>query len=294
MPRRKKRTPLHFAAQAGHLEVAQLLLSGGANVHLATDSSSAVRKFGKGWTALHFAATDASPDVMRALLANGGAAHINALNYLMETPLHIASGSGNLPTVEELIANNADVNATNSRKLGPLAEAASSGHLPVVKRLLACTSQLSMAVCCAARSGNVDVLEAVLGHPSANVEELAEDGCCRPLDIAVDRGHLNAVRTLLSHGANPDGNQSDDNRPIHFISSWNEERPAILRLLIDSGADVNILDETGRSALQIAATYNGTECAQLLLESGAIDNERNTPKTAVRHDDDNDSSCVTS
>eukprot|EP00742_Colponemidia_sp_Colp-10_P026610 GILJ01032675.1.p1 GENE.GILJ01032675.1~~GILJ01032675.1.p1 ORF type:complete len:118 (+),score=12.55 GILJ01032675.1:1-354(+) len=67
----------------------------------------------------------------------------------------------------------------------------------------------------------------------------------------------------------------------------------MLRLLIDSSANVSVLDKKARSALHIAAKYYRTACAQLLLESGAdvvaIDNEGNTPKMSIRVN--NDGSC---
>eukprot|EP00742_Colponemidia_sp_Colp-10_P018943 GILJ01021928.1.p1 GENE.GILJ01021928.1~~GILJ01021928.1.p1 ORF type:complete len:279 (-),score=25.31 GILJ01021928.1:156-992(-) len=245
---------------------------------------------------LHEAAKLESLDIMRALLANGGVAYINSLDREKTTPLHIAARLGNLPMVEELIAHNADVNASNNSKITPLEEAVSRGHLHVVKRLLACTSQVWMAVYYAAQRGDVGLLELVLSHPSADIEERADyGGNFRPIDIAVGCGNLSMVKSLLSHGANLDGDGTPDkNQPVLGL---NTERVDILRLLLDSGANVKFLDDSGQSALHIAASYCFTASAQLLLENGAdvfaVDNNGNTPKdmigrTVIGH---NDNSC---
>ncbi|HEX5097204.1 MAG TPA: ankyrin repeat domain-containing protein, partial [Acidimicrobiia bacterium] len=57
-----------------------------------------------------------------------------------------------------------------------------------------------------------------------------------PLSVAVDDGDVNAVKSLLAHGADP--NEGDEYLPPLFLAVGND-RVAIVRLLVDAGADPN-------------------------------------------------------
>ena len=70
------KTPLHYAAEYGNLEIAVLLLGAGANARHIDDDKA---------TALHHAAVGGFVDVARLLLADG--AYINAKDKRAETPM---------------------------------------------------------------------------------------------------------------------------------------------------------------------------------------------------------------
>ena len=129
--------PLHFAVIRHYKEVAELLLTGNADVEAKTDSGTRALHFATGfmtpgskelaelllangadvnateelhsYTPLHCAAAAGYKDVAELLLARGAA--INAQNYLGKTPLHLAAYFGHTGVTELLIANRADVNA---------------------------------------------------------------------------------------------------------------------------------------------------------------------------------------
>ena len=75
-----------------------------------------------------------------------------------------------------------------------------------------------------------------------------------------------------------------DNR-IQENSTWDEDLVKVeLESLIEEGADVNVQDSEGWTALLYASSYGYTEIAQLLIEAGADVNTRNNKGwTALRY-----------
>src|ERR1035437_6960804 len=120
-------TPLHFAAQKGHKDVAELLLANKADV----DAKSTANV-----TPLHLAALNGHKDVVELLLANK--ASVNVEFHEGGTPLHLAVLNGHKDVVELLVANKADVNARNMYDgRGPLHEAAHADRKDIAELLLA-------------------------------------------------------------------------------------------------------------------------------------------------------------
>jgi ankyrin repeat protein len=102
-------TPLLCAAENGHKDVVEFLLTNKADIN----STSA-----NGWTALHAAAYHGHKDVVEVLLSHK--AKINAKDLDGYTPLHLAAGGRHKDIVELLLANKADVNAKSFRGETPL------------------------------------------------------------------------------------------------------------------------------------------------------------------------------
>jgi len=90
-----RRTPLHYAAQKGHLEIIGILLE-----HFA-DVSATETKLKE--TPLHRAAVGGTAECIKLLLKYK--ADLHALNLDRRTPLHRASMAGNIDTLTCLITN---------------------------------------------------------------------------------------------------------------------------------------------------------------------------------------------
>ena len=104
-------------------------------------------------------------------------------------------------------------------------------------------------------------------NPDA-VNSYAPDGFT-PLGLACFFGHLEVARYLVLKGA--DVNLPADNgfrvAPIHSSVAGNFT--AITKLLIDSGANVNVIQQAGVTPLHSAAQNGNLDILIMLLEAGA-------------------------
>src|SRR5579862_7846540 len=112
----------------------------------------------------------------------------------------------------------------------------------------------------AIRDNNLDDLKELLGSKAA--ANVADDRGITPLMYAAEVGSVDTMRLLIDRGA-------DVNVQNAFGSTalmWSVSDPAKVRLLLDHGADVNIVARSGRTALIIAAFTNpSAEVVKLLL-----------------------------
>ena len=95
-------TALHWAARHGDAEMAQLLITAGANVEAGT-------RIGR-YTPLHLASRAGSAPVVEALLLVGADVHAATTNSGV-TPLHLAAESGSSEAIRLLADGGADLDA---------------------------------------------------------------------------------------------------------------------------------------------------------------------------------------
>jgi ankyrin repeat protein len=92
------------------------------------------------------------------------------------------------------------------------------------------------------------------------------------LIVAISERNLNMVKLLLTKCGPSLVNQSNEGwTPIHE-AGYRNGRPKIAKLLIESGANVNVRNDIGWSPLHVAAHYLNLEIAELLLKAGADPN----------------------
>jgi hypothetical protein len=111
-------TPLRYATNNGHVEIARLLLQNGADVNLKSND---------GFTPLHDAAIFGNVDILHLLVENG--ADLEAQDNDGWRALHFAVLNGNLPFIQELISRyHVDINAR--RNNGSTALMMARDHYP--------------------------------------------------------------------------------------------------------------------------------------------------------------------
>jgi len=228
-------TPLMVAARAGNAAVVELLLEKGADPN---------RKAARGQTALMWAVAQHHPEAVQVLLAHRAdvAARSDVWSQVMAVPPHglaeynrdiphggdtalmFAARGGDLPLAKLLVAAGANVNDQDAWGVSATALAAHAGAEALVPFLL-----------------------------ETGADPNAMGAGFSPLHVAIMRRSVPMVRVLLDHGADPNAPLRSwtptrrASRDFHFPPEhvgatpfWLAARfapPAIMRLLLDRGAD---------------------------------------------------------
>ena len=86
------------------------------------------------------------------------------------------------------------------------------------------------------------------------------------LHMFVIYNHLQLVKMLIDSGGDLNIQDEYERTALHVCANWNH--PEIARMLIDAGADVNAQDERGETALYRCAWKNHLDIARILIEAG--------------------------
>jgi ankyrin repeat protein len=202
---------LHWAVHNDNVEIADLLIRGGAGV-------KAANRYGA--TPLWLASVSGNAAMIEVLLRAG--ADANGANPHGETPLMAAARSGKTDAVRVLLDRGADVNAQESwRGQTALMWAAAEGHVPVVTLLLERGAGLHARsnggftpLLFAAREGRIGSVDALLraGADLKDALPLRRPGAAEgtppepnaglnALLLAVENAHYELAALLLDRGA---------------------------------------------------------------------------------------------
>ena len=230
-------TPLMFAAREGDLESARLLVAAGADVNAVG---------GDGKDALSLAIFDGSYDVASFLVDNH--AKVNQADAQAFTPLFWAVDRRNMETAP---------NFPWMVTVDPL---------PLIKKLL---------------DAGADPNTIINNTPRARMREGSPRIVFATAFMrAAFAGDIDLVQLLLTHGANPHVLSKDRETSLEaaagtaLINGYNRqrspaERLAVVKLLVESGEDVNWADSYGITPLMGAANLGDAAIVQYLIDKGA-------------------------
>mmetsp|Transcript_15988 Transcript_15988/g.25560 ORF Transcript_15988/g.25560 Transcript_15988/m.25560 type:complete len:445 (-) Transcript_15988:159-1493(-) len=211
-------TPLHLAAEGGHVAVVQVLLVANASPSVTTFGRKASTS---GVTPLHAAACAGSSGVVKLLL--GARAGIDQPRDDNITALHFASQGGHVAVAWMLLEGRADANAVGIGGFRPLHDAAHGGHEQVVIALLASracpnpsTDDGTTPLHSAARCGHTTIVQKLIGSGASCNSTSA--GGFSSLHDAAHAGHLEIVHQLLKARACLDIRSDDGASALHLAS----------------------------------------------------------------------------
>jgi ankyrin repeat protein len=275
-------TPLMHAARAGNVDAVRMLLIAGAKVN--------ARESWNGQSAIQWAAAEGHSAVVEALVEGG--ADIRQRSNAGTTPFMFAVRRGDMPTVKALLAAGADVNEKRVDLATPLLVAIINGHEDLVDLLLEKGADPN------AEGGSTDLsvqgskarpIKIVLKKPSYR-EQLRDVGTeggngannswGRPLQaaihvanwhisdefIAVNIDRLRVIKSLLKHGAEVNGRNTDmeprwsgaryRRRQVGltpFLAAARQADIEVMRLLLEHGADPKMNTDLNITPLMLAA-----------------------------------------
>ena len=243
-------TPLYLACKRGKTEIVKLLLSHGADPNIATVGPHPhTYPIQAACRCLHY-------DVVKLLLEYN--ADVNVRGRSDHTVLHCELIQLFIPyfdkrrdLVQLLLDAGADVNAASEEGETPFYIACSKGFESVVEKMLECGAKVD---------GN-------------SVQKL-------PLVAACENKHMSVVQLLLTNGANPNLQEDNDcySLPLHIAAISGDID--LLELLLKHGAEVDITDRDGDTALRrtIVKTYSSGDVIpviDILLDNKADVNKEN-------------------
>jgi ankyrin repeat protein len=232
-------TPLHWAAEAGRMDAAELLLSSGADPN-ATDKIK--------YHPLEWAAYMGHEPLVELLAAK--TQDNNQHGERLNTPLVLTAQKGHLEVVQFLLKNGADINAVNPfdrYHYSPLHFAVSSGSREMVELLLANGANVTAVNAAhqvplhlwALSAGDPQIADLLLSkHADVNAKDQKGE---TPLHLAVRDGQKQAVQWLLDHKADVNAVNGNGKTPLSLLKWKNrgreiEKRKDIADLLRKYGA----------------------------------------------------------
>jgi ankyrin repeat protein len=235
-------TPILGACSAGNIEVIDLLVDWGANIH---DYNA------RGQCCLSIAMINGNFDLVRYLLEKGVDINMAPESAQFDTVLHQQVRFGDAEKVAFILSLNPNAGATNLYGQTPM-------HVAVIE--------------------NKPEIVRLMSDAGVFIDPKERDART-PLHFAATQDNATMAALLLELGANIESSDRQRQTPLHaavVAGSMNA-----MNLLLEKGADMKWRDRDGRDALHLAAIHQRMNCLEKLLALGAdintVDREQRTP-----------------
>ncbi len=263
-------TPLICASSKRQSAVGAILLSLGADPEVENI---------EGDTALLIASKQDDTELLSNLFLKGADIHHQNKNGLDSLMLAALVGAEN--AVQLLLKSGADVSKTSKEGYTALMYASEQGYLNIVQMLTDWGVDLSMknknglkAVDLAYAGGKKEIVNYFFDKMGEEALEPQYRELPKKFFSAVSKGDMVAVKEMLSWGVDINKPDSYGTTPLMAASFKGYE--TLVRYLIDSGADMELRDQNGLTAIDYAVKNEKYEVAALIKKS--IENEKKVPR----------------
>jgi ankyrin repeat protein len=239
-------TPLHWAAYYGHLEIAEILISRGADLDAEDPDYS---------TPLYLAAEQGYPEVVKFLISKGAKVNVKSARWGY-TPLHRAAWG---PV---------------ARRFGQHAETFGAEPEEDYKEIVAFLIAKGADINARDNDGKTAFDQATRSDKGETAALLRKNGAEHgTIDAAAYGGDIEAVKGFLANGVevNVKGG-SIMGTPLHYAAQAGHLD--IVELLLAKGAEVNVTIQVeggifnGKTPMDRANSFNHTKIADLLRKHG--------------------------
>lgn len=221
---------------------------------------------------MHETVREGNIERVRALLSAGAKVNEKEQSYMGNTPVYLATCTGNKEVLKLLIDSGADVNTRNNLGQTALDNALLQEYdLEVIKILTNAGAHVQpdfgrSAMHYLTQKNNPKLIEFLL---SQGVDVNAPDDRNRtPLHTAAiynkAESHRASVEMLLKNGAEVDTRCQSGETALYFLVK--KADVGMVRLLIDGGADVNAQDDHQETLLFEAVRTENTSLVQLIID----------------------------
>ncbi|RZC42084.1 Ankyrin repeat domain containing protein, partial [Asbolus verrucosus] len=278
-----KRRPLHYAAWNGHDDCVDVLVKKGAQIDALCHFL---------YTPLHLAAEVQSFECCQLLLVAG--ASIFALNKNGSTPFNLVADFAisllflefypnplhqtDIDSIPELLKRGCDINASDENGAAPLHAAALTRNIDLVKSLLNKGANVKMVD----RDGYTPLHYALLkDYPDEATVKLLLDA---DLDNAILKIRTKNGVTAL-HIAAQAGCMvlSRFSRSPSYLDYMTESYRKLVQLLLDKGAEVDVVDDDGFTPLHYASQSGNLDIVKLLTKKSSAVNKPNKQGRTALH-----------
>lgn len=242
-------TPLmEYCAVGSDPAVVDLLVKRGAKVSSFDEN---------GMTPLMYAIGNANPEIFRRVLKNGGS--VRDLDESNRSVLSWASSQIAFPSelLASLIDAGSDVNAADIEGTTPLMYAAGLSSPAACELLIKAGASVEAAndygetplQWAAGSNGDLGVLR-LLVSAGASVGVRPKNGQTI-LSHAAGRGNVELMKMFLRMGV-PINSVDDDGKTALICACESGDNPSVVAALLDAGADIGIVDDSGANAYSYA------------------------------------------
>lgn len=259
-------TPLHYASKAGSVEIFTLFLEHGAQLK---------KKSKNGWNLLHFGAFSSS-SLMIAKIMEVVYIDPNAPDRFNRIPLHYACETGSINVVSSLLQLGSHFSHQDIDGRAPIHFAAMSGNESLVKLLVKLGSPIYIndfsgqnPLHLACSSGSVNTVRFLCNRYKKMMNQDSKNGSTALHYSSSFNSDSNKTITefLLSKGIDVNKQNKFGITPLHCAAQNGCAKTA--GTLTQFGADINVLDKSSRSPLDVAIFGNEKEIVDLLVDKGA-------------------------
>ncbi|XP_074141587.1 transient receptor potential cation channel subfamily A member 1 [Sminthopsis crassicaudata] len=266
-------TPLHWAVEKKQVDNVKCLLNRGANPNICNNNLLAP---------IHLAIQCFHNDIVKVLIEHS-TTDVNLIGENGNTPLMLACSKDNSEALKLLVESGAKICKTNKFGCFPVHIAAFSGSKKCIEMLLKfgeeqgfsrqyqinfLNNRNSSPLHFAVQSGDLEMIKICLAN-GAQIN-LEENGKCTALHFAATQGAIEIVKLMISSysGSEDIINTVDGNNEtlLHRVSLFDHHELA--EYLISMGANINSIDDEGRSPLLLATSSASWNIVNLLLSKG--------------------------
>lgn len=261
---------IHIAAKVGSIKLISKLMQNGAKI---------AKKSKNGRTIFHFAVFCKMPFIFKELLSlcEYLDININTPDRLGRIPLHYACEQGVISVVHELLKLHSDVSKRDVDMMMPIHFAAINGNPSIIQLLINYGSSVYVKDCSlrtplhmACESGSYDTVRFLCNKFKKLVKEETKYGST-PLHSVAGNENIfeneQLIRFLVSKGLDINKKNKFGQTPLHCAAQHGLCKTVCA--FIESGANVNLTDNSFYNPLDIAVNLNEDKVKEILIENGA-------------------------